>query len=119
MSPEFLEEQPLDYSSDMYSIGIVLWEVWTGRPAYENYNLSVTDQTFIDSIRSQELRPDKGDDSEPHGGENDEESISMSSSDDTVDCKWLAICSECWNSSVRQRPDARKALQRINELSFP
>ena len=34
MAPEVIDQKPHDSSADIYSLGILLWELWYGRHAY-------------------------------------------------------------------------------------
>ena len=34
MAPEVIDQKPYDSSADIYSLGILLWELWYGRHAY-------------------------------------------------------------------------------------
>lgn len=117
MAPEVLEEQPLGYSSDIYSCGIILWEVWNGRPAYENVNLSAVDQQFVDAIRNQTLRPNSEDVAD---GQQDHEQThkDILPAPRNTNGEWQSLCSQCWSSSSRLRPSAREALAKVKQLTF-
>lgn len=39
-SPERLEEKTIDERSDVYSIGVLLWQMLTGKNPYQNFNLA-------------------------------------------------------------------------------
>ena len=119
MAPEVLEEQPIGYSSDIYSCGIILWEVWNGRPAYENVNLSAVDPQFVDAIRKQILRPGSGDTAEGQQEQEQNDEGFLPASKDTIHCKWQSLCSQCWSSSSRLRPSAKEALVEVKQLALP
>lgn len=60
LSPEQIKESPTDYRSDIFSLGIVLWEMLAGRPLY----FKDTDGEVMDAIvhgeynSLREFRPD-------------------------------------------------------------
>ncbi len=46
-SPERLENKQIDERSDIYSIGVVLWQMLTGKNPYQNFNLAETKHKIL------------------------------------------------------------------------
>jgi len=59
MSPEQVRGRPIDRRSDIFSLGIVLWEMTTGRKLFRSDDPSIIDQIASrDAPRPSRIRPD-------------------------------------------------------------
>ncbi|EFJ51772.1 hypothetical protein VOLCADRAFT_87281 [Volvox carteri f. nagariensis] len=84
MAPELLQGSPLDPSADIYSFGILMWEVYTGRAPYSAY----AENGFAavpHKVLHEGMRPKFPPDTPSH-------------------FKSLAV--SCWSSDASQRPSA-------------
>ena len=55
MAPEVLQNKEYDESADVYSFGIVLWELFTQREPFEDIE---TFSAMIDSVVAEQKRPE-------------------------------------------------------------
>ena len=58
MAPEVLSSKPYGPSADMFSIGIIMWEIWNKKRAYTDFftmNLGIHD--FIQLVTDNGVRP--------------------------------------------------------------
>lgn len=91
MSPEVALFQPSDQFSEVYSFGIVLWEMMTFKKAYAGLNCA-------DLIQRVAI-----------GGERPEIDQSWSE-------EFKAIISSCWHPEAKKRPEFNQISKRLNAL---
>ncbi|CAM8940570.1 unnamed protein product [Rhodiola kirilowii] len=91
MAPEVLRNEPSDEKSDVYSYGVVLWEIVTQKIPWENHNSIqvVSAVGFMD----QRLDIPKN-----------------------VDPQWASIIESCWHSDPHCRPTFQELLDKLKEL---
>ncbi|RHZ61605.1 hypothetical protein Glove_346g115 [Diversispora epigaea] len=87
MAPELFRYQPYSYASDIYSLGMIMWQLTSGhRPFHDREHLKLV----LDILDGK--RPEI--------------------TDDTPEC-WANIMKRCWHSDPSQRP----TIQEISKLS--
>ncbi|PFX16116.1 Dual serine/threonine and tyrosine protein kinase [Stylophora pistillata] len=97
-APEVFRSELYDFKADIYSFGIMLWEIWFGRRAFADVNLSDKHDFF--RLVDDGHRPK-----------------------DVEDFKkpprfWKELMEECWDGDPEKRPTAKKYEQKITELSY-
>ena len=96
IAPEVFRSKVYDSKADIYSFGIILWEMWYGRQAFAEFRGTFT--RFI-SLVDQGYRPkDVEDSKKPPPG-------------------WKELMSQCWNGNPEQRPSAEICKKKITALS--
>ncbi|XP_078583516.1 dual serine/threonine and tyrosine protein kinase-like [Branchiostoma floridae x Branchiostoma japonicum] len=95
-APEVMERKVYDKSADIYSLGLILWEMWYGR--------SVWDALQDGSLRS----PTEG------------VPMMMPHSPDSIRPipEWITLVRDCVNRDARRRPTALECLQRIRSMTM-
>ena len=93
MAPERLDGRPAERPSDVYSFGIILWEVHQGDRAYPD--LGVDEITA--GVRKDILRPGP---------------VPLSMSNKTSE-----LMQECWSPNPKRRPDFTEIRDRISEMT--
>ncbi|RLN01048.1 dual specificity protein kinase shkD isoform X2 [Panicum miliaceum] len=91
MAPEVLRNEPSDEKSDVYSYGVILWELVTQKIPWENLN----SMQVIGAVGFMNQRLDIPSD---------------------VDPQWTSIILSCWESDPQQRPSFQELLERLREL---
>ena len=94
MAPEVFHSQVYDSKADIYSLGLILWEIWYGKQAF--HELKAPTFTAFFSHIDKGYRPK-----------------------DVEGCKkppdrWNALMEMCWNTDPEKRPSAEKC---INETT--
>ena len=97
IAPEVFRSEIYEVSADIYSLGIMLWEMWYGQPAFTNIKLtSLT--AFFNLIVNEGYRP-----------EHDNK------------CRapppyWQGLMMKCWETDPTKRPNAKKCKEDLTEL---
>lgn len=84
MAPEVFKCEPYNESVDLYSFGVLLWQIMSTETPYENFNLRM----LRDYVINEEYRPKTND-------------------------GWpkviTSLMQDCWSSDIAQRPNAKTA----------
>ena len=96
MAPEVLRYEMNDFKADIYSFGIVLWEIWFGQEAFACVDLRNL-QHFIDLV-SEGLRPE--------GKESKK-----------TPCHWKGLMEKCWDGDPGKRPTAGECKEILTKLN--
>ena len=109
LAPEVLSKQMIRQSSDIYSVGVILWEMLTGKRAYIQADLDAMDiSEFVRQVTNGELHP----------------GMVLSAEDETdapqgpVAASWHALAHKCWSTIERERPclgEVKQALKAMEE----
>lgn len=86
MAPEIAKNQPYNYSADVYSFGILLWEILSMERPFERYTCNM----YLDLIVEKGHRP-KCDESWP--------------------LPLRSLMSRCWQADWRKRPSCTEVVQ--------
>ena len=96
MAPEVFRTKLPDCKADIYSLGIILWEMWYGPPAF-SFDESSTPQEFFRQVEEGERPVHR------------------------KDCKkpppiWEHMMTSCWDGDPKKRPTAKKCNEDIATL---
>ncbi|KAG6544341.1 hypothetical protein Mapa_014175 [Marchantia paleacea] len=94
MSPEVLEHKPYDHKADVYSFGIMIWEVLTGEVPYAG----LTPLQAAIGVVQRGLRPVMP---------------------PSVPPKLAGLAELCWHQNPEQRPEFNEAVTILEELMKP
>lgn len=101
MAPEVFHGKVYNFKADIYNLGIILWEMWHGRPAFAD----LRGQALTDIFRKidEGYRPRavgfKGSNYRPPPS------------------RWEKLMSQCWSGDPTERPSARKCYLEMKKLS--
>lgn len=91
MAPEVAEGLPYNASVDVYSFGIILWELNTGKKPFEGLNRELFYERVV------------------HGGERP-----------AINRKWPAaltsLITDCWDTDMSVRPRFRTIVERLDSM---
>ena len=93
MAPEVFHSQVYCTKADIYSLGLIMWEIWYGQKAFADVPVT-TLQEFFDWV-------DKG--NRPVHRQSYKKPPSF----------WYKLMTECWDSNPEKRPTARESYHRI------
>ncbi|KAL6519767.1 hypothetical protein OROMI_032661 [Orobanche minor] len=91
MAPEVLRNEPSDEKADVYSFGVILWELVTQKIPWESLN-SVQ---VIGAVGFMNQRLDMPKD---------------------IDPQWVSIIDSCWHSEPQCRPSFQELVEKLKEL---
>nr|CAB3490560.1 unnamed protein product [Digitaria exilis] len=91
MAPEVLRNEPSDEKSDVYSYGVILWELVTQKIPWDNLNT----MQVIGAVGFMDQRLDIPSDTDP---------------------QWASLIENCWDSDPRKRPSFLELLDRLRDL---
>ncbi|KAJ1255494.1 hypothetical protein BS78_05G243100 [Paspalum vaginatum] len=91
MAPEVLRNEPSDEKSDVYSYGVILWELATQKIPWDNLNT----MQVIGAVGFMDQRLDIPSDTDP---------------------QWASLIESCWDSDPRKRPSFLELLDRLRDL---
>ncbi|XP_031497119.1 uncharacterized protein LOC116262146 isoform X1 [Nymphaea colorata] len=91
MAPEVLRNEPSDEKADVYSYGVILWELVTEKIPWDNLN----SMQVIGAVGFMNQR------------------LELPSN---LDPRWVAIIESCWHSDPQQRPTFQELLEKLKEL---
>ncbi|XP_027120996.1 uncharacterized protein [Coffea arabica] len=91
MAPEVLRNEPSDEKADIYSFGVILWELATEKIPWDNLN----SMQVIGAVGFMNQRLDIPKD---------------------VDPQWAAIVESCWHSEPPNRPTFQELVERFRDM---
>ncbi|CAA7400099.1 unnamed protein product [Spirodela intermedia] len=91
MAPEVLRNEHADEKSDVYSYGVVLWELVTEKIPWDNLN----SMQVIGAVGFMNQRLELPEDLDP---------------------QWVSIISSCWHSEPNLRPTFQELIERLKDL---
>lgn len=92
MAPEVLKERPYDHKCDIYSFGVVLWELFCCKNPFPFAGLQVEEVT---SLVNQGVRPEIPCDCPP---------------------ALAALMRQCWHNDPTQRPDMSRVVEVLQQM---
>ena len=97
MALEVFHSQLYDTKADIYSLGIILWEMWYGQQAFSE-GCNIPSHVALFAMVDEGLRPEhvKGCNEPPR--------------------RWQELMESCWNKKPEERPSASHCLKEAIEL---
>ena len=95
MAPEVFLSEIYEFSADIYSFGIMLWEMWYGQQAFTNIT-SLAE--FRKVIVNEGRRPEHDNKCWP------------------PDFLWQALMTRCWKKNPTERPTAKECKEVMTRL---
>ncbi|CAB4376459.1 unnamed protein product [Rhizophagus irregularis] len=99
VEPQYLRNPSyeLDIKSDIYSLGILLWELSSGRPPFSDYTQKVLDLTYIRNKLLNGVR---------------EKPVANTPS------KYLQLYQKCWQDDPNLRPEINEIYENLSQLKL-
>ena len=97
IAPEVFHSEVYDSKADIYSLGILLWEMWYGQQAFSNImakSLNVFFKIVDEGYRPEHVRNRK-----------------------RPPDRWVRLMKQCWAKNPDERPTAKTSYQEITQLS--
>ena len=98
MAPEVFHSQVYDSKADIYSLGLLMWEMWYGQRAFADA-LGGTPQDLFDWV-------DKGNRPVHKQGCK------------TLPYFWERLMTQCWDGDPDKRPTAKECMKEVKEWQF-
>jgi len=95
MAPEVYRGEEYDEKCDVYSFGIILWEIYTREEPYQDSRQSLSVEAFCDAVSNECLRPEIPEEC-------------------PVNIKTLIL--DCWESDPDARPSFTYIVERLNNI---
>ncbi|KAJ7392752.1 hypothetical protein OS493_010407 [Desmophyllum pertusum] len=103
MAPEVYEGESYDTKVDMYSFGLMMWEMWFGKRVFFELNSSVTPREFFRRIKDENYRPQTP--------RSDGRFVP-----NPPPAQWTELMTSCWHSEPCQRRTATECKDFIKEI---
>ena len=91
MAPEVVNKQPYNYKVDVYSFGIILWEILSGKKSFQG----LSEEQFLSSVVAGNKRP-------------------------TMNKSWpnkiIDLMEKCWDADMTRRPTFSKVIQILDDV---
>ena len=97
IAPEVFLSEIYEFSADIYSFGIMLWEMWYGKPAFTNIKFTSLAE-FFNLIVNEGCRPELDNKSRPPPP------------------SWQELMVMCWETDPTKRPNAKKCKEALIEI---
>lgn len=91
MAPETIQKDRSSKYSDVYSYGIILWEIWTRKEVYEG----LAPPQIIHRVANESLRPPVPE-----------------------DCPWKDLMVRCWSQLPLDRPNFDQIVEELNRINL-
>jgi hypothetical protein len=117
IAPELLLQHPCGLSADMFSIGMILWELWHGKRVYMDQKVQrLSLDEFIKEITNGTLRPGGGE-FLPGVVSNKETAVELPIDIMSAGREWAKVARRCWSSSPKDRPKADEVYETLKKDS--
>ena len=97
IAPEVFRAKIYEFSADIYSLGIMLWEMWYGQPAFTNTTFTSLAE-FFNLIVNEGCRPQLDNNCRPPPP------------------YWQELMMKCWETDPTKRPDAKECKEALTKL---
>lgn len=108
MAPEVAKRLPYTEKVDMYSFGIVLWQIITSKTPFEGLNR----EKFMSDVVEEGNRPDLGE-IDRAIFENGENKFLEEMCEELQD-----ICAKCWDPDYKLRPEMRDLTDSLSKMYY-
>jgi serine/threonine protein kinase len=95
MAPEVYQGEEYDEKCDVYSFGIILWEIYTREVPYEDSRQSLSLESFCDSVSNENMRPEIP---------------------ETCPVNIKTLILDCWEADPDSRPSFSVIVDRLNNI---
>lgn len=88
MAPEVLHGRAYSSKADIYSLGIMLWEMWYGKRAFHDMHMAITALEQFCNLVDEGCRPEHLEGCEK------------------LPIRWESVVTQCWEGNQKSRPSA-------------
>ena len=97
IAPEVFRSEIYEFSADIYSLGIMLWEMWYGKPAFTNIKFTTLAE-FFNLIVNEGCRPE------------------LDNKCRAPPPSWQELMVMCWETDPTKRPSAKQCKEALTEI---